>query len=83
MKYFDKTSLIIFFVVSITGVVEHALILNLSTQLNIRVFQSFLLGIGYDLMNGAVLGLLLLILPFPTIYRKAICFFLGIIWTFL
>ena len=80
MKYFDKTSLIIFFVVSITGVIEHALILNLSPQLNLRVFQSLLLGIGYDLMNGAIFGLLLIILPLPTIYRKFICFFIGIVY---
>ena len=78
MKYLDRISLIIFFVISITGILEHFLILNLSPQLNLRVIQSFSLGLGYDLMNGAIFGALVLFVPLSILYRKIICIFLGI-----
>tara|TARA_B100000700_G_C15030768_1_gene850386 strand:- start:876 stop:2780 length:1905 start_codon:yes stop_codon:yes gene_type:complete len=80
MKYFDKTSLITFFVISIVGILEHILIFNISPQLNLRIFQSLSLGFGYDIMNGAMLGLLVLFMPLPTLYRNIISVFLGVLF---
>jgi len=77
MKYIDKLTLIFFCIISITGILEHLLILNLSQEYNLRIFQAFTLGLGYDLMNAAILSLIILCTPMPLYYRKIICSILG------
>jgi len=77
MKYIDRITITFFCLISITGILEHFLILYLSQEYNLRVFQAFTLGLGYDLMNGAILSLIILFTPMPIFYRKIICSILG------
>ena len=43
-----------------------------------RVFQSYALGIGYDVMNGAIFGALAVLVPFPIFYRKIVFGLVGL-----
>ena len=78
MKYIDKISLIVFSVVLFVGIFEHLLILQLFDKIDLRVLQSFVLGLGYDFLNGALFGFVVLITPLPNKYRKIISFILVI-----
>ena len=60
MKYLDKLTIIFFCLISLIGIFEHLLILQLSQQNNLRVLKTLTLGFGYDLMNGAILSLIIL-----------------------
>ena len=78
MKYFDPPAIILFLVVSLAGILQHVILLQLNTELNLRVVQAVLIGFGYDLMNGAILGLLALLTPLPISYRKILFGMIGI-----
>ena len=77
MKYVEKLSITIFCIISITGILEHILIFQLSSQYNYRLFKALTLGLGYDLMNGAIFSLIILFTPLPLFYRKIISCILG------
>ena len=80
MKYIDKLTTTFFWIISITGILEHILIFNLSQEYNLRIFQAFTLGLGYDLMNGAILSLIILFTPMSIFSRKIICSILGCVF---
>lgn len=77
MKHFDAPALILFFVITLAGILQHSLLLNLIPELNERVFQAYVLGLGYDVMNGAIFGILALLAPIPVLARKIIFWFVG------
>ena len=54
MKYLDPTAVVLFFVISLAGIVQHSFLLQLNSDWNVRLLQAYALGVGYDVMNGAV-----------------------------
>ena len=80
MKYFDPPAIILFFVVSMAGILQHFMLLQLNTEWRLRLVQAVLIGFGYDLMNGAILGLLALLTPLPISYRKILFGMIGIVF---
>ena len=54
MKYLDSTAVVSFFVVSLAGIVQHSFLLQLNSDWSERLFQAYALGVGYDVMNGAI-----------------------------
>jgi hypothetical protein len=70
MKYFDAPAIILFIVVSLAGILQHFILLQLTPEWNLRVLQAVVIGLGYDLMNGAVFGSLALLTPLPSSSRK-------------
>ena len=71
MKYFDAPATILFIVVSLAGILQHFILLQLTPEWNLRVLQAVVIGLGYDLMNGAVFGSLALLTPLPIFSRKS------------
>ena len=65
MRFLQRHALLLFIFATGVGMLEHGLLLQLQPQLTAQVLQAFALGLGYDLMNGALLGLIGLLLPFP------------------
>ena len=80
MKYFDPPAIILFFVVSMAGILQHFMLLQLNTEWSLRLVQAVLIGFGYDLMNGAILGLLALLTPLPISYRKILFGMIGTVF---
>ena len=70
MKYFDAPAIILFIVVSLAGILQHFILLQLKPEWNLRVLQAVVIGLGYDLMNGAVFASLTLLTPLPSSSRK-------------
>ena len=70
MKYFDAPAIILFIVVSLARILKHFILLQLTSEWNLRILQAVLIGLGYDLMNGAVFGSLDLLTPLPSSSRK-------------
>ncbi len=70
MKYFDVPTIILIKVVSLAGILQYFILLQLTPECNLRVLQSVVIGWGYDLMNGAVFGSLALLTPLPSSSRK-------------
>mgnify|MGYP000153228383 FL=1 len=70
MKYLDPTAVVLFFVVSLAGIVQHSFLLQLNSDWNVRLLQAYALGVGYDVMNGAIFSTLAVISPFPILFRK-------------
>jgi arylsulfatase A-like enzyme len=78
MKYFDPTAVVLFFVVSLAGIVQHSFLLQLNSDWSERMFQAYALGVGYDVMNGAIFSTLAVISPFPILFRKIFFSILGL-----
>ena len=78
MKYFDTTGVMVFFVIALAGIVQHSFLLQLNSDWNNRLFQAYVLGVGYDVMNGAIFSVLAVITPFPILYRKIFISILGV-----
>ena len=70
MKYFDAPAIILFIVVSLAGILQHFILLQLTPEWNLRVLQAVVIGLGYYLMNGTVFGSLALLTPLPSSSRK-------------
>ena len=51
MKYLDPTAVILFFVVSLAGIVQHSFLFQLNSDWSERMFQAYALGVGYYVMN--------------------------------
>ena len=77
MKYLDAPAIILFIVISLAGILQHFILLQLTPEWNLRVLQAAVLGCGYDLMNGAVFGSLALLTPLPNSSRKMIFGIIG------
>ena len=77
MKYFDAPAIILFIVVSLAGILQHFILLQLTPEWNLRVLQAVVIGLGYDFMNGALFGALVLITPLPLSFRKTIFTIIG------
>ena len=80
MKYFDAPAIILFIVVSLAGILQHVILLQLTPEWNLRVLQAVVIGLGYDLMNGAIFGSLALFTPLPSPYRKIIFGIIGMVF---
>ena len=80
MKYFDAPAIILFIVVSLAGILQHVILLQLTPEWNLRVLQAVVIGLGYDLMNGAIFGSLALFTPLPSPYRKIIFGIIGTVF---
>jgi len=78
MKYLDPTAVVLFFVVSLAGIVQHSFLLQLNSDWSERFFQAYALGVGYDVMNGAIFSTLAVISPFPILFRKIFFCILGL-----
>ena len=78
MKYLDPTAVVLFFVVSLAGIVQHSFLLQLNSDWSERFFQAYALGVGYDVMNGAIFSTLAVISPFPILFRKIFFSILGL-----
>ena len=78
MKYLDPTAVVLFFVVSLAGIVQHSFLLQLNSDWNVRLLQAYALGVGYDVMNGAIFSMLAVISPFPILFRKIFFSILGL-----
>jgi len=48
MKYFDTPAIILFIVVSLAGILQHVILLQLTPEWNLRVLQAVVIGLGYD-----------------------------------
>jgi hypothetical protein len=70
MKYFDAPVIILFIVVSLAGILQHFILLQMTPEWNLRVLQSVVIGFGYHLMNCGTFGSLSLLTPLPSSYRK-------------
>jgi hypothetical protein len=70
MKYFDAPAIILIIVVSLAGIFQHFILLQLTPEWNLRVLQAVVIGWCYDLMNGAYFGSLALFTPLPSYSRK-------------
>ena len=70
MKYFDAPAIILFIVVSLAGILQHFILLQLMPEWNLRVLQAVVIDRGYDLFKGAVFGSLALLTPLPSSSRK-------------
>ena len=70
MKYFDAPTIILIKVVSLAGILQYFILLQLMPEWNLRVLQAVVIGWGYDLMNGGVFGSLALLTPLPSSSRK-------------
>jgi hypothetical protein len=77
MKYLDAPATILFIVVSLAGILQHLILLQLTSEWNLRILQAVVIGLGYDLMNGAVFGSLALLTPLPSSSRKIIFGIIG------
>ncbi len=49
MKYLDPTAVVLFFVVSLAGIVQHSFLLQLNSDWSERMFQAYALGVGMTL----------------------------------
>ena len=78
MKYLDPTAVVLFFVVSLAGIVQHSFLLQLNSDWNVRLLQAYALGVGYDVMNGAIFSTLAVISPFSILFRKIFFSILGL-----
>ena len=78
MRYLDPTAVVLFFVVTLAGIVQHSFLLQLNPDWSERILQSYALGVGYDVMNGAIFSALAVISPFPILIRKIIFSIIGI-----
>jgi hypothetical protein len=70
MKYFDAPAIILFIVVSLAGILQHFILLQMTPEWNLRVLQSVVIGFGYHLMNCRTFGSLALLTPLPSSSRK-------------
>ena len=70
MKYLDPTAVGLFFIFTLAGIIQHSFLLQLNPDWSERLLQSYALGVGYDVMNGAIFSILAVISPFPILYRK-------------
>jgi hypothetical protein len=70
MKYFDAPVIILFIVVSLAGILQHFILLQMTPEWNLRVLQSVVIGFCYHLMNCATFGSLALLTPLPSSSRK-------------
>ena len=70
MKYFDAPAIILFIVVSLAGILQHFILLQMKPEWNLRVLQSVVIGFGYHLMNCGTFGSLDLLTPLPSSSRK-------------
>jgi len=70
MKYFDAPVIILFIVVSLAGILQHFILLQMTPEWNLRLLQSVVIGFGYHLMNCATFGSLALLNPLPSSSRK-------------
>ena len=65
MRFLQRPTLLLFSFATGVGMLEHGLLLQLQPQWTAQVLQAFALGLGYDLMNGGLLGVIGLLLPVP------------------
>jgi hypothetical protein len=70
MKYFDAPVIILFIVISLAGILQHFILLQMTPEWNLRVLQSVVIGFGYHLMNCGTFGSLALLTPLPSSSRK-------------
>ena len=70
MKYFDAPVIILFIVVSLAGILQHFILLQMTPEWNLRVLQSVVIGFGYHLMNCETFVSLALLTPLPSSARK-------------